>query len=265
MLMNEIRLNDIHPGAAEALNLLLKGGTTKPVPLPAPNVHPSIDFLQCFFHDAQWPLVAIHPDGRPTTAATFTQKPRREGAAKEWVERHNRGGYNVYFAINPLKAALVKKAAKSDVASASWMFVDIDPPKPMTGEALDAWRADRMMELKGALPGNLPDPTWTIDSGRGFWHLWELTTPQPVDGNGPLTAAIEAHGKAIEALFPWADSVSDICRIARLPGTVNHKPWGGLRLLRLRDYDCSNYLILLINQRGNMPQKACDWPATACD
>ena len=197
------------------------------VALPAPNAfparHPSIEFLDTFLGEEAWPLVAIRRSDRDVKALTFTSPTK--GTAPEWITRWNKARYEIYFAINPLKHQQSKKATKVDVASAGWLWADIDPPATLTGADLDAWRYDKRMEFEGPLPGGLPEPTYLNDSGRGYWLLWRLRSPAPVDGkDGPLTAKIEAHGRAIEGLFaPWADHCSNIDRVARLPGTINHK------------------------------------------
>ena len=211
------------------------------VALPAPNIfaaarHPSIDFLEHFFAYAPWPLVAIR-EGSPVVAITLTQAERRAAAAEEWITRHNQNRYSIYFAPNPLRSALARKATKADVAAAAWLWVDVDPPKTLTGAELDAWRYDRRMEFEGPLAG-LPEPTLLIDSGRGFWIFWRLRSPAPVGDKGELTSKIEAHGRAIERAFaPWADHCSNIDRIARLPGTVNHKTGIVASVITISDVD----------------------------
>ena len=205
--------------------------------IPAPTQfavrHASIAFLDFFHGDAPWHLVAIRD--KVIHAVTYTQASRRAVAAEEWLTRHNREGFNVYFGPNPLRAALTKKAAKSDIASAQWLWADVDPPETLTPTDLDAWRSERLVQLDDLLiSGTIPEPTYLIDSGRGLWAFWRLTTPQPVDSikvkvngedsikDGPATLKIEAHARAIARLF-GADHCSDICRIARLPGTTNFK------------------------------------------
>jgi hypothetical protein len=192
------------------------------------NINDATTFLEEFFGTAPWALVAIRPRGddpEDIRATTLRGSPKREEVAAEWIRRHNGEGYNLYFAPNPLKALFHRKAAKGDVAAATWLWADLDPPKKATPEETAAWRSEKRKEITGGLPCGLPAPTWTIDSGRGFWLFWRLKAPLPVDGkDGPLTAAVEAYGRMIEQAFaPWTDSCRNIDRIARLPGTVNHK------------------------------------------
>jgi hypothetical protein len=188
------------------------------------NINDAITFLEEFFGNAPWPLVAIREKEKPY-AYTIPNTPNRKEAAAQWIRHHNGQGRNVYFAPNPLKALLHKKAEKNDVAAAAWLWADLDPPKNATAEQIESWRAERRKEIAGALPCCLNAPTWIIDSGRGFWVFWRFRWPIPVDGkDGPLTARIEAYGLEIEKAFkPWTDNCRNIDRIARLPGTVNHK------------------------------------------
>jgi hypothetical protein len=59
---------------------------------------------------------------------------------------------------------------------------------------------------------------------QDYWPFWRLQTPEPVDGGGPQTENVENHGRGIEKAFPGrADHCRNIERIARLPGTINHK------------------------------------------
>jgi hypothetical protein len=188
------------------------------------NIDDAITFLEEFFGTAPWPLVAIREKEAPY-AYTIPDSPNRKNAAAQWIAHHNGQGRNVYFASNPLKRNLNKKAEKDDVAAAAWLWADLDPPRNATPEELAAWRDKTRKEITGALPCGLKTPTWIIDSGRGFWLFWRLRWPVPVDGNnGRATATVEAYGLEIEKAFkPWTDNCRNIDRIARLPGTVNHK------------------------------------------
>jgi hypothetical protein len=194
----------------------------------AVHIDDAIIFLDQFLGDAPWPLIAIKPRGSGASdiqAYTIPKSPQREEVATEWIGHHNREAYNVYFGPNPLKRLLHRKATKDDVASVIWLWADLDPPKNATAEELEAWRTKMRQQLRERLPSGLPAPTWIIDSGRGFWLFWRLREPFPADGkDGPATIRIEAYGHMIEQAFaPYCDNCRNIDRIARLPGTVNHK------------------------------------------
>src|ERR1700678_4180760 len=94
-----------------------------PDPIGFTACHPAIGFLDSFFGAEPWPLIAIR-DGS-AVAMTQTQAERRATAAQEWIARHNRDRYAVYFGPNPLRAALVKKASKADIAAARWLWADV--------------------------------------------------------------------------------------------------------------------------------------------
>jgi hypothetical protein len=183
----------------------------------------AVDFLrQLLGVDAPWPLIAIAKDA-PIRAATFSPAAKREIGVPKWIRRWNDDGYDIYFAVNPLKKALGKKATKDDVAAAAYLWIDLDPRK---GEDPAAEQAALDRAFDGERPPGIPVPTWEVDSGRGRWAFWRLRENVPVDGeNGAATLGVEGRGRGIERAFSknYADNCRNIERIARLPGTVNHK------------------------------------------
>jgi Family of unknown function (DUF5906) len=206
-----------------------------------------VDFLRDFLgEDAPWPLVAIKKaDGKnDVKAATSSAAPKREAGVASWVRRWNDKGYDVYFAINPLRMPLNRKASKADVAAAAWLWIDLDPRKDADPAAEQA-ALDRA--LAADCPAEIPVPTWEIDSGRGRWGFWRLGKPVPVDGkDGTATRRAEGHGRGIEQAFgkDFADNCRNIDRIARLPGTVNQKTGRRARVVAHRPeavYDLQDF------------------------
>src|SRR5262249_52783935 len=111
-------------------------------------------------------------------------------------------------------------------------------------EPLEAQRTAMLELLTTDLPQGIPPPNRVIDSGRGYWGLRKLATPQPVDGrqnnvNGPLTEAVECYGRGIEQAFGtrFADGCRNIDRVARLPGTSNSKTGRVARVLHEFSHD----------------------------
>ena len=191
---------------------------------PTIKVEP-VRFLQDFRGEEPWTLVAIRKDPRDFQACTFIAAADRDKSAAHWVMKFNGSGYEIYFAVNPLKRPMTKKAGKADVASAQWLWVDLDP---LDGAELNLERQEMLALLTDRRPQGLPEPTCIVDSGRGYWAFWKLRTPQPVDGYGPRTENVENYGRGIEKEFPGrGDDCRNIDRVARLPGTINHKT--GLR------------------------------------
>ena len=127
-------------------------------------------------------------------------------AAARWAVEENDAGHNVYFAVNPLRRRLKKKATKADIAHASWVFVDLDP---RAGEPLEAERE----RLRCVVDELNPQPSLVIDSGGGLWAFWRLQEPADPD-------AAEACGRALAQQL-GGDACFNVDRIARLPGTAN--------------------------------------------
>ena len=48
--------------------------------------------------------------------------------ALQFVAKHN-GQRNLYYAVNPLRGPVTKKAAKTDVAAIEYLFADLDPQR----------------------------------------------------------------------------------------------------------------------------------------
>jgi hypothetical protein len=191
-------------------------------PDPIANLWTTIAFLDAFFGDEPRTLVALKKKDGKTKVLAKTFRADDRGMARWVTDRNERDKYDLYFAPNPLKGPTSKKATKHDVREAAHLWADLDPKR---GEDLESERTEMLRLLRDERPQNLPHPTWIIDSGRGYWGYWKLQEPQPVDGRGPLTATVERRGRGIEMAFGerYADGMRNIDRIARLPGTVNHK------------------------------------------
>lgn len=175
-------------------------------------------------------LTAIGDGGRLTT---LSFAPDEQEAAGRWIASWD-GRAGIYFAINSVRGRLRKpKASERDIAFLNALHVDMDP-RP--GEDLEKERE----RLLSALRAHVPLPTIIIDSGRGFWGIWVLAEPVPVDGN---VAGFKAYNVALERALD-GDRCHNLDRIARLPGPINLKTgrraeiveadWG--RLYSLNDF-----------------------------
>jgi hypothetical protein len=156
-----------------------------------------------------WVLTAIAPDGRIKTE-TFTHPER----AREFIVETNDRGYGVYYSLNPTKQSMTSKAAKTDIARVEYLHVDADPNEDESPEAFKA----RMLPKVDAFE---PAPTFVIDSGNGLHLLWRLQQAVEITDDRVI-ADIEACNYALARAFGADPSPRDICRILRLPGTVNY-------------------------------------------
>src|SRR5262252_4601917 len=114
----------------------------------------SISFLKQLRSNGPWVLRAIVPDGR-----TITTSARTTAEINAFVHEHN-GKLNLYYAVNPLRNLMWKKAAKTDVAAIEYLLADLDP---VAGETSEAAKARYLGQLNGSFE---PKPTAIVDSGN---------------------------------------------------------------------------------------------------
>lgn len=170
----------------------------------------TLDFLQKWRPGGPWLLTAISVDQKRIDTATFT----RPEDVQAWLEKH--AERNHYFAVNPARKALDKKATRKDVASLDWLHVDIDA---RVGEPLD----EEFERIRGRLEnplGGIPRPTCVIFSGGGYQAFWRLEEPIAIDGQLDAAEDAKLWNLQLEMAF-GADACHNVDRIMRLPGTVN--------------------------------------------
>ncbi|WP_444791358.1 phage/plasmid primase, P4 family [Roseinatronobacter sp. NSM] len=136
-------------------------------------------------------------------------------AAVQWAVGKNGGGNNTYTPPARLRPEYTepKKARDADVAGSRWLWADLDPDKQDKGKPFAERRAACLARLTTELPADVPAPSAIVDSGGGYWGLWQLDE--------------EVEAARLKPMLEWlerrlgGDSVSDPSRIMRLPGTVN--------------------------------------------
>jgi hypothetical protein len=173
----------------------------------------SISFLAQLRSNGPWVLTAIVPDDH-----TITISARTTAEINAFVHEHN-GKLNLYYAVNPLRNLMWKKAAKADVAAIEYLLADLDPA---TGETSEAAKARYLEQLNGSFE---PKPTAIVDSGNGIQCLWKLANPIVLPEEEAVRKAIiadaEARTKAIMVRLGAKPGTQNIDRILRLPGTIN--------------------------------------------
>ena len=124
--------------------------------------------------------------GPPTSVATF--RPDTRDKFIRWFDARN-GKENLYWSVNPVKAAMSKKPARTDIVAVVMLHVDVDP---VPGQDLEE-EQDRILGLfitKGVEGGNRPDdipePTAVVFSGGGYQAFWKLKEPIRLNGTGGL-------------------------------------------------------------------------------
>ncbi|WP_306003582.1 DUF5906 domain-containing protein [Brevundimonas sp. C43] len=175
---------------------------------PISDIAESTRFLQWLRPGGPWVLTAIPPEGGRTDTATFTDV----AEAEKWLSSRS-GKLNLYFSVNPLRAATDKKAKKEDVEELAFLHVDVDPRK---GEDLASEQARAITVLEGFSPS----PSAIIFSGGGYQAFWRLEEPVYIGGDANRIAESEAYNRQMEIVL-GGDHCWNIDRIMRIPGTIN--------------------------------------------
>jgi hypothetical protein len=168
----------------------------------------AIEFLKRWAPNGRWALSAIDPE-KPGVIETRTFDIEAENYCAAWIERYQ-GKRNLYFAPNPLRRAVTKKAKKEDVAALAVLHSDLDD-KDFGGSRKAVW------ETLKRLPAHLQQPSVIIESGGGLQTFWRLATAALVNGS---VDPLEAYSKAIAEVL-GGDNCWNIDRVMRLPGTIN--------------------------------------------
>lgn len=166
-------------------------------------------------------------------AAVFVFQPRPAvavgSAIAPFLTLHAK--HDVYFLLGEAKLThLTKKPRKDDMAGSRRLWVDLDPPPSVWDKkaeqetksgALESWRATSL----AALEAFDPPPTFVIDSGRGYWGLWQL---DQLTGQEQVETANLALA---HAFGDDGDACHNIDRVARMPDTLNTKTGAMARLV----------------------------------
>jgi len=188
-----------------------------------PDYQHSIDFLQRWRPDGPWVLIATDPERKELPVVqTFTSQDPEEDNALRFLERYGETK-NLYFAVNPTRRPVYKKASREDVKEMVCLHVDLDPGKPPEGATPAEWVAQERERLLGQLrepPGSVPPPSVIVDSGGGYWGFWLLDEPFQIDGVPERYEDAARYNQQLELDFE-ADNCHNVDRIARLPGTIN--------------------------------------------
>lgn len=122
-----------------------------------PDYDEAASFAKNYYADRPRHISVIH-DGQPPITRTF--HPDQGDKLKEFVERENRQGGNVYFAVNEIaETAWNKKAQKADVTGVTALHCDLDDLSE------DALRC--LAEFR-------PPPSIVLCSGGGYARCFTL-------------------------------------------------------------------------------------------
>jgi hypothetical protein len=178
--------------------------------------------LQRLFHTAfrGHRLHALPPKGGTRVWDAAPDSTQWIEAARAWMDRQ--ANCKFYFSPANIKPGSAT-TTKADMLSSEWVWADLDP---RDDQPLESERADMLFSLTFGLPIDVAQPTFIVDSGRGYWAFWRLAEPYVFDGQGgEATRGFEAVLRGLANAFgEFGDpAVTNINRIARLPSSINPK------------------------------------------
>jgi hypothetical protein len=140
------------------------------------------------------------------------------------------GATGIYYALNPVPAALGRPARNEDVLQRRWLLIDMDPVKPAHAKAASAADAekDAVVLLSGEVRRWLKDQGWcepvVIDSGNGVHLLYRVDLPNDAHARALCMGLLRGLGERFASYSATIDkSVHNAARIAKLPGTWARK------------------------------------------
>ena len=181
------------------------------------------NFLCMWRPSGPWVLTAIEvdpPKGKQPKVPTRTLTTRAQ--VIEWVNDHSGGAWNCYFTVNDVRVPVSKKPTKADMGGARALCFDLDPRagEPLDPERVRLWSMVDDWEVNGKKLA-FPRPSVVIDSGGGFQGFLILDEVAQLDGDAALARVEERGLGVVQAFAGNSDSVHNVDRIMRLPGTVN--------------------------------------------
>ena len=145
-------------------------------------------------------------------------------AARQETEAHNDVYYSVGVSERPFRA--YERAKSSDIVSIPGLWVDID----IAGGAHATKALPPDYAAARSLLPEMLDPSVVVHSGHGlhayylFRELLDTRTDEERSTAEELLRRLQGAVRARAAEQGWhVDSVPDLCRILRVPGTLNYK------------------------------------------
>ena len=138
------------------------------------------------------------------------------------------GTANVYFGVNPTKGPARRRAGRGTetaVTRLAALFADLDVGKPGACPSFDVARA--IIANLSIIIGSRP--TVIVHSGHGLHPYWPVEDGHIRDGDiTPARALLKRWGRLVDIEagrlgVTTVDTVFDLARMLRVPGTTNNK------------------------------------------
>ena len=249
------------PGSAAALGL---------------DLNVAIRALTAMNPDGYQHLAALNPvTGKHSGYQTFSPGQWRE--KRDWIEAQQDAGNNVYAGVNePFppgpKIGVDERPDKTQIAKIRNIVVDCDIAKsiqqtdaPKLKNARDKIDAALLVAASGMFTKSVP--RIVADSGNGGHGVFNL--PEPLAATPGNKEKAERAGRGLQQHFQKAlgedvsqvDSVWDLARIIRVPGTINFPDARKLKLGRV--VVASKLLQPITDATATLEDILADYPATA--
>ncbi len=192
-----------------------------------PDTNFAVAFLAAIDPPGRHDLLAINsylPAKHPAKIEAATFFPADQEKMRAWIDARQ-GKKNLYVSVNRAKAdaPLNARLSKSDVSIIRAVVADIDASKVLHGDPSgeNFYRErDRLLQVVAKSLSNDKQcpPTFVVDSGGGLQAWWVLAPSLPATPDN--IELVEGIGRTIQRRYN-GDSVFDVARIMRLPGTIN--------------------------------------------
>ncbi len=173
----------------------------------------AINWLSRWEPDGPWTVIAIEPTtakGQRPNHEARVFFPGQEDALAAFIN-HHQGKWNLYFSANRADPTIHTSPTKDQITHILAHYADLDLPGPQNPKDEEA--------LLARLRALTPPPPLIIFSGGGYQAFWRLVSAKPVD---EYREQSESINKAIQRnIGGGADSVQNLNRLMRLPGTIN--------------------------------------------
>ncbi len=182
-------------------------------------------------HPNGWDLTAFRPDRKGQDFGTFTPDTKDEYLAF----RRKHADNNIYFGCVPIGQA--KKAKKPDTLGklcyGVWVDCDANKTKSIAEELA---RLHALATDSAKWPDGVPDPTYRIFSGGGWWFhfMWK----EPILITEETLPQIEQINQWLVEKLDGDQSCWNIDRIAREPYSWNNPDAGKVAAGRTRQRGC---------------------------
>jgi Protein of unknown function (DUF3987)/RepB DNA-primase from phage plasmid len=194
---------------------------------PTPNTELAVAFLvDVVAKTGRIDLGAINPDlpnKHPDKLDAATFFPNQPEKIRKWITERQ-GKLNLYVSPNQARddARPNWRLSESSVGFIRAIYADIDPVKLAEGDASGRHFREEHARLyalaKQLSKDAICPPSIIVDSGGGIQPWWLLDKPLPATPENVELA--KGIGRTLKARF-GGDGVFDVCRLMRVPGTIN--------------------------------------------